>query len=146
MTITLVHRWENVDNVQAGEVGAGPDVLHPGDRPQSLQERFCLGPQAQLISVHYLGVPPQFHPEGTHKLPRTLHMDPPTSRPSQQERTVWLRSFYRGSRLPSSRRQGITHGYWQTRGVSSTRESPCAEILRAPRDSLGASSVRLKLS
>ena len=55
VTITLVPRQENVDNGQAGKVGAVPDGLHPGYRPPYLQERFCLGPQAQIISVHYIG-------------------------------------------------------------------------------------------
>ena len=75
VTIPLVTRQENVDNVQAWDVGAVPDDLYPGDGPPSLQERFCLGPQAQLISVHDLGVPPQCHPEGTQSLPWTVHMD-----------------------------------------------------------------------
>ena len=73
----LVPRQENVDNGQAGEVGAVLDRIHPGYGPPSLQEHVCLGPHAQLRSVHGLGVPPQLHPEVIRKVPQALNMDPP---------------------------------------------------------------------
>ena len=77
MPSPLVPRRENVDNGQSGEVGAVLDGLNPGYRPPSFQEHVRPGPQAQLISVHGLGVPPQRHTEGTHKVTQTSHMDPP---------------------------------------------------------------------
>ena len=76
----LVPIRENVYNGQAGEGGAIIDGLHPGNGPPSLQENVRPGPQAQLRSVHGLGLPPQQHPEGTHKVPQALHIDTPRPR------------------------------------------------------------------
>ena len=49
------------------EGGEVLDGLYPGDILLSLQERAHPVPKAQLISLHYLGLPPKYHPEITHQ-------------------------------------------------------------------------------
>ena len=71
----LVAGWEDIDHGPVGEVGAVLDGLYPGNRLPSLQEHVRLGTQAQLRSLHGLGVPPQRHPEGTHQVPWAAHAD-----------------------------------------------------------------------
>ena len=76
MTAPLVLRQEDVDHGAVGDGGAVTDGLYPGDVPHSLQERACLGTQAQLRLLHDLGVPPQCHPEGAQEVPWEAHTDP----------------------------------------------------------------------
>ena len=54
-----------------------PGWKHPGYGPPDLQERICLGPQEQLVSLHDPLVSPQRHPEGKLAVSWTEHTATP---------------------------------------------------------------------
>ena len=74
----------------AGEGGAVPYILYPGDVPSSLQERVYPGPQSQLILLNDLGVPPECHPDITHKVTRAAQAasSPPPNHPDNTSRSL----------------------------------------------------------
>ena len=64
----MVSKLEDMENGMAGEGGAAPDRIYPGDKLSSLQERARPGPHAQLRSLYDIGLPPQRHPEEKHQV------------------------------------------------------------------------------
>ena len=88
---SLVLIWQDVGYGLAGEVGVVPDGLYPGYGPTYLQERVHPRPQAQLISLNIIGVPPQGNSEGTPQVPQAVHTAPPPepNRPDKKERTLF---------------------------------------------------------
>ena len=85
----LVLIQEDVEYGLDGEGGVVPDGLYPRGGPPSLRACVRLRPQAQLRSLHDLGVPPQRHPEETHQVPWAEHVDPSPSpdHPDKRGRT-----------------------------------------------------------
>ena len=71
-----------MEHDQAGEVGAVPYGIHTSDRPPSVPEHICLGPQTQHIPLHSSGVYPQSRLEGAPMLPLGEYADPYTPPPS----------------------------------------------------------------
>ena len=139
----MVLGWEEVEHATVGEGGAVLDGLYPGYGPLSIQEYVCLVPQAQLISLHDLGVPTQCHPEGSHQSTWAAHADPSLTpgHPDKRGRT------FCGSLVGNTKTKGVggteeRFGSWLTRGVFSEQKSPQDAILNKIKHLSGASAAR----
>ena len=65
-----------MEHAQAGEGGVVLSGLYYWDRPMSVTERLCLGPQTQLRPLHVSVVSPQIRLEGEPALPWAAHTAP----------------------------------------------------------------------
>ena len=137
----LFLRQKNAEHGLDGGVGVVLYGIYPRDRPPSFPEGVRLGLQAQLESLLDPWVPLQSYPEGTIRVPRVAHTDPPPAPyyPNHRGQALFRQSVGRYQ----NPRQLIMCGYWRTCGGSLTQDSPRSEILCAARASSDASDTRL---